>query len=120
MRRAPALPQEPEPLTTVAADPAETHSGRYSPVQSADDLRLEIERLRVGIERAIETIGYASGRGWEAVDDLNALIEGAPICDPRGTRRRCPECGLGPLWPGELADHREHVHPYEHERRQAA
>lgn len=41
---------------------------------------------------------------------LLAGLEDAPVADPDGRRRRCGQCGVGPLWPGELETHTRVIH----------
>lgn len=92
----------PVAMATPMATPLRAVRSRYSYVRSDDN------RLRVAITAALEAV--EAGDQALAVEILLGALEDGLVCDPEDRRRRCPECGLGPLWPGQLEQHRLVVH----------
>ena len=63
---------------------------------------------RAAIVTALDALEAGDGRYAVAV--LLDAFEAGPVVDLTGRRRRCPDCGYGPAWPGELDDHARVMH----------
>jgi hypothetical protein len=64
-------------------------------------------RLVLAITSALEALEAGDTR--LVVQTLVGALEDVRVADPLGRRVTC-ECGVGPLWPGELDDHRRRKH----------
>ena len=59
---------------------------------------------RAAVVRALEALEDGEAREAEAI--LRSALR-----RPARRRHRCPVCGVGFPWPGQLNDHVYHVHP---------
>jgi hypothetical protein len=68
-----------------------------------------VSGIREALVRILEALEAGDVRHAEAL--ALAALEGAPVLDPDGRRRRCPFCSFGPDWPGKLEHHMQVAHP---------